>query len=87
VVITGGGVIHDMRADGTLENGVNDVSALNCSEIQGAGDKQRSVGFLARNFLGFERLHLVPRFNEVYEGKPAVIVGVHLADREIAGGG
>ena len=27
VVITAGGVIHDMRADGTLENGVNDVSA------------------------------------------------------------
>lgn len=25
VVITGGCVIHDMRADGTLENGVNDV--------------------------------------------------------------
>lgn len=27
VVITAGGVIHDMMADGTLENGVNDVSA------------------------------------------------------------
>ncbi len=27
VVITAGGVVHDMRADGTLENGVNDVSA------------------------------------------------------------
>lgn len=27
VVITSGGVIHDMRADGTLENGVNDVMA------------------------------------------------------------
>jgi hypothetical protein len=27
VVITAGGVIHDMRVDGTLENGVNDVSA------------------------------------------------------------
>lgn len=26
VVITAGGVIHDMYADGTLENGVNDVS-------------------------------------------------------------
>lgn len=25
VVITGGRVVHDMRADGTLENGVNDV--------------------------------------------------------------
>jgi hypothetical protein len=27
VVITGGGVIHDMRADGTLEHGVDDVAA------------------------------------------------------------
>jgi len=27
VVITAGHVIHDMRADGTLEHGVNDVSA------------------------------------------------------------
>jgi hypothetical protein len=25
VVITGGGVTHDMRADGTYENGVNDI--------------------------------------------------------------
>ena len=33
VVITGGGVIHDMRADGTLENGVNDVAAASCAEI------------------------------------------------------
>lgn len=27
VVVTSSGVIHDMRADGTLENGVNDVAA------------------------------------------------------------
>ncbi len=27
LVITSGGVIHDMRVDGTLENGVNDVAA------------------------------------------------------------
>ncbi len=27
VVITAGGIIHDMRADGTLEHGVNDVGA------------------------------------------------------------
>lgn len=26
VVVTGGGVVHDMRADGTHENGVNDVA-------------------------------------------------------------
>lgn len=27
VVITSGGVVHDMRCDGTVENGVNDVAA------------------------------------------------------------
>lgn len=27
VVVTSEGIIHDMRADGTLENGVNDVAA------------------------------------------------------------
>ena len=26
VVVTGGGVVHDMRCDGTLENGVHDVA-------------------------------------------------------------
>jgi len=29
VVVTSEGVIHDMRADGTLDNGVNDVAAAN----------------------------------------------------------
>ena len=29
VVITAGGIVHDMVCDGTLENGVNDVSGLN----------------------------------------------------------
>lgn len=33
VVITAGGVVHDMRADGTLENGVNDVSARGFAPI------------------------------------------------------
>ena len=33
VVITAGGVIHDMRADGTLTNGVNDVSARSYQPI------------------------------------------------------
>jgi hypothetical protein len=28
VVVTGGGVVHDMRADGTLEHGVDDVMAV-----------------------------------------------------------
>lgn len=32
VVITSQGVIHDMRADGTLENGVNDVAAANLDQ-------------------------------------------------------
>ena len=26
VVVTGGGIIHDMRADGTVERGVHDVA-------------------------------------------------------------
>ena len=34
VVITGGRVTHDMRADGTYENGVNDVAARNCESIR-----------------------------------------------------
>ncbi|MCH7810059.1 MAG: hypothetical protein IH863_05725 [Chloroflexi bacterium] len=34
VVITADGVIHDMRADGTLENGVNDVSGVTGSAIR-----------------------------------------------------
>jgi len=38
VVITSSGVIHDMRADGTLKNGVNDVAASNCAKIQVAAE-------------------------------------------------
>jgi hypothetical protein len=38
VVITGGGVIHDMRADGTLARGVDDVSAIDCSPVRVAAD-------------------------------------------------
>jgi hypothetical protein len=33
VVITSGGIIHDMVCDGTLENGVNDVSGFNSQPI------------------------------------------------------
>ena len=33
VVVCSGGVTHDMRADGTLENGVHDVSGLGGAEI------------------------------------------------------
>ena len=38
VVVTSGGVIHDMYADGTLEGGVNDVHA----------DKRESISVAAR---------------------------------------
>lgn len=38
VVITGGGVIHDMRADGLLASGVDDVSAIDCSPIRVAAE-------------------------------------------------
>jgi len=34
VVISSGGVIHDMRADGTLRSGVNDVSGAACLRIK-----------------------------------------------------
>ena len=34
VVITAGGVIHDMRADGTAEHGVNDVAHDFATQIQ-----------------------------------------------------
>ena len=33
VVVTGGLIIHDMRADGTLENGVNDINENTGEEI------------------------------------------------------
>jgi hypothetical protein len=33
ICITAGGVIHDMRADGTAEHGVNDVAAANGAAI------------------------------------------------------
>ena len=32
-VVTAGGVVHDMRCDGTVENGVNDVDADFTREI------------------------------------------------------
>jgi hypothetical protein len=33
VVVTSSGVIHDMRADGTVEHGVHDVAAVGGQEI------------------------------------------------------
>lgn len=34
LVVTAGGVVHDMRMDGTYEHGVNDVAARDCSPIR-----------------------------------------------------
>ena len=34
VVVTAGGVVHDMRADGTAEHGVNDVAAVTYRPIR-----------------------------------------------------
>jgi len=49
VVVTSEGLIHDMRADGTLENGVNDVASTRL-------DKQISVAAVFNN----GRLDLYP---------------------------
>lgn len=49
VVITAGGVIHDMRADGTLENGVNDVSARGFAPISVAASFEDGVLVLRPN--------------------------------------
>ena len=43
VVITAGGVIHDMYADGTLENGVNDVSGWDGQPIHVAATFEDGV--------------------------------------------
>ena len=48
VVVTGGGVIHDMYADGTLDGGVNDVHA----------DKKERISVVAR--FEKDRLNLYP---------------------------
>ena len=48
VVVTGGGVVHDMYADGTLDGGVNDVHA----------DKRERISVAARFEKG--RLNLYP---------------------------
>jgi len=43
VIITGGYMIHDMRADGTLENGVNDINEITREEhhVSGLFEKSR----------------------------------------------
>jgi hypothetical protein len=33
VIVTGGYMVHDMRADGTLENGVNDINEMSGNEL------------------------------------------------------
>lgn len=49
VVITAGGVIHDMCADGTLENGVNDVAAAGHNPISVAATFEDGVLVLRPN--------------------------------------
>ena len=49
VVITAGGIIHDMRADGTLEHGVNDVSARGFNPINVAARFENGALILRPN--------------------------------------
>ncbi len=49
VVITGGGVVHDMFCDGTLENGVNDISAFNSRPINVAATWEEGKHVLRPN--------------------------------------
>lgn len=49
VVITSGGVIHDMVCDGTLENGVNDVSGFNNAPLSVAATWEDSKHVLRPN--------------------------------------
>ena len=49
VVITSSGIIHDMRADGTLANGVNDVTAVGHSPISVAARFEDGVLILRPN--------------------------------------
>ena len=48
VVVTGGGVTHDMRCDGTYENGVNDIGepSSNAREITVAATFENGVHIL-----------------------------------------
>lgn len=49
VVITAGGVVHDMRVDGTLDHGVNDVSAFGFTPISVAARVEDGVLVLRPN--------------------------------------
>lgn len=49
VVITSDGVIHDMVSDGTLENGVNDVSGFNGAPINVAATWEEGKHVLRPN--------------------------------------
>ena len=46
LIVTGGGVIHDMRVDGTAENGVNDIAADLATPIQVAATYESGVHVL-----------------------------------------
>ena len=49
VVITSAGIIHDMRSDGTLENGVNDISGFNGQPIHVAASWEEGKHALRPN--------------------------------------
>ena len=55
IVITGSGIIHDMRCDGTLENGVHDVAAADfTTEVHVAASYEDGVHVLRPEGLPIE---------------------------------
>ena len=66
IIVTGGGVIHDMRCDGTVEHGVHDVSEMDfktkltvVATYENGVHVLRPQGFLVR------MMSLVLRFNPI----------------------
>lgn len=54
LVVTGGGVVHDMRCDGTAEHGVNDVAAATGQPIQVVATYENHVHVLRPVGIGVE---------------------------------
>ena len=55
IIVIGGGVVHDMRCDGTLENGVRDVAEFDKStEIIVAASYEDGVHVLRPQGMNFE---------------------------------
>jgi hypothetical protein len=56
VVVTAGGVVHDMIADGTFENGVNDVAAIDFTTpiVVAATFEDGALVLRPRDLPGFE---------------------------------